>query len=87
MIGDFISLFDRDGVPFMPQDDDGVLEEQERLLSGLEPVTPMVFRSNHASNCLPLAGTLPDERHKLLARVALARHGAPVMRPEFLRGL
>jgi hypothetical protein len=47
----------------------------------------VVFRSNHASNCLPLAGTLPQERDDLVAIVAAARAGAPVLRPEFERGL
>jgi hypothetical protein len=48
---------------------------------------PVVFRSNHASNCLPLGGTLPEDRDKLLGLIALARHGAPMLRPEFLRRL
>jgi hypothetical protein len=87
VIDDFIGRFHRDGVLFEEQDDEGILAEQERLLSGIEPVRPVVFRSNHVSNCLPLAGTLPEDRDKLLALIALASHGAPVMRPEFLRGL
>jgi hypothetical protein len=84
---DFIARFERDGVPFAWQDDEGILAEQERLIRGVDPVTPIVFRSNHASNCLPLAGTLPEDREKLLALIALARRGAPMMRPEYMRGL
>lgn len=87
VVGNFIGRFDRDGVPFTWQDDEGVLAELERLLSGLDPVMPVVFRSNHASNCLPLGGTLPEDRDKLLGLIALARHGAPMLRPEFLRRL
>jgi hypothetical protein len=87
VVDGFIARFERDGVPFTPQDDAGILAEQERLIAGIDPVLPLVFRSNHASNCLPLAGTLPDDRAKLLALIALARHGAAVLRPEFLRGL
>ena len=34
------------------------------------------FHSNHASNCLPLAGTLPKDRDALPAVVAAARAGA-----------
>ncbi len=86
-IGDFLGRFEREGVPFVWQDDEGVLKELERLVSGLDPPSPVVFRSNHASNCLPLAGTLPNDRDALLALIALARHGAPMMRPEVLRGL
>lgn len=83
----FIARFERDGTPFEPQDDDGVLAEQEALLAGLDPPRPVVFRSNHASNCLPLAGILPADRDTLREIVAAARRGAPVLRPEFLRGL
>lgn len=83
----FIDRFDRDGLPFQWQDDAAILAEQERLLQGLEPVRPVIFRSNHASNCLPLAGTLPDDKDKLLTLVALARGGSPMLRPAFLRGL
>jgi hypothetical protein len=87
VIDDFVGRFARDGVPFEEQDDDGILAEQERLLQGVEPAVPVTFRSNHASNCLPLAGTLPGDRDRLLALIALARRGAPVLRPEHLRGL
>lgn len=87
VVDGFIARFERDGVHFTPQDDAGILAEQEKLIAGIDSVLPLVFRSNHASNCLPLAGTLPEDRAKLLALIALARHGAPMMRPEFLRGL
>lgn len=53
----------------------------------LDPARPIIFRSNHASNCLPLAGVLPEDRAKLLALIARARSGAPMLRPEPLRGL
>ncbi len=84
---EFVSRFERDGTPFEAQDDAGVLAEQERLLQRLDPPRPVVFRSNHASNCLPLAGTLPHDRDRLLALIAQARRGAPVLRPQFMRGL
>lgn len=87
VIDDFIARFERAGIRFTPQGDEGILAELERLLNGIHPVLPAVFRSNHASNCLPLAGTLPNDRAKLLALIALARHGAPMLRPEVLRGL
>lgn len=87
VIEGFLARFERQGVPFAWQDDDGILAELERLLAGVEPPAPIIFRSNHASNCLPLAGTLPADRERLLAAVALARAGAPLLRPAFLRGL
>jgi hypothetical protein len=84
---EFRTRFERDGDAFLWQDDAGILAEQERLIEALDPGEPVVFRSNHASNCLPLAGTLPKDRARLLALVALARTGAPMLRPEPLRGL
>jgi hypothetical protein len=84
---EFRARFERDGDAFLWQDDAGILAEQERLIEALDPGEPVVFRSNHASNCLPLAGTLPKDRARLLALVALARTGAPMLRPEPLRGL
>lgn len=75
------------GEPFKMQDDWGILAEQEHLISNLNPPTPVIFRSNHASNALALAGNLPKERDRLLAeihRVQLNRNG---IRPSFLREL
>ena len=48
------------------QDDEGILAEQELLLRLIDPPRPVIFRSNHASNCLPLAGNLPRDRDALL---------------------
>ncbi|MEZ5584596.1 MAG: radical SAM protein [Candidatus Competibacteraceae bacterium] len=72
--------------PFEPQDDWGMLEEQTRLLERLDPPAPLVFRSNHASNALALAGTLPADKEKLMATVTLARSGRVGLRPMNLRG-
>lgn len=71
---------------FEPQDDKGALDELERLIAALVPPRPVIFRSNHASNALPLAGTLPKDRDALRAAIAQVRHGARAMRPDFLRG-
>lgn len=72
--------------PFLAQDDYGILEEQARLVERLNPPAPLVFRSNHASNALALAGTLPEDKNELLAAVALARSGRLGLRPSHLRG-
>jgi len=72
---------------FAFQDDEGILAEQERLLNLLDPPHPVIFRSNHASNCLPLAGNLPKDRDALLATVAAARAGVQPLRPRWIRGL
>ncbi len=75
------------GGPFEFQDDAGVLAELESLVAALNPPAPVIFRSNHASNCLPLAGNLPGDRDRLLAEIRAARKGSAALRPEALRGL
>lgn len=72
---------------FAAQDDRGILAEQRMLIDGLAPQAPVIFRSNHASNCLALAGTLPRDHLRLLAEIdrALAEQGG--LRPDWMRGL
>ncbi len=72
--------------PFREQDDRALLLEQARLIERLNPPAPLVFRSNHASNALALAGTLPQDRAALLAQLELALAGGLRLRPEWLRG-
>lgn len=50
-------------------------------------VTGAIFRSNHASNYLPLAGRLPSDRERLLAAIDAARRGEVPLMPEEWRGL
>ncbi|OFV68715.1 MAG: radical SAM superfamily protein [Candidatus Syntrophoarchaeum caldarius] len=47
-----------------------------------------LFRSNHASNYLPIGGILPDEKDEILHTIdsALSKNGAG-LRPEFMRAL
>lgn len=72
--------------PFQAQDDRALLVEQARLIERLNPPKPLVFRSNHASNALALAGELPRDRERLLAQLRQALAGALPLRPEWLRG-
>ncbi|MDS4058576.1 MAG: radical SAM protein [Candidatus Contendobacter sp.] len=72
--------------PFREQDDYALLAEQVRLIERLNPPAPLVFRSNHASNALALAGTLPQDRERLLGQLRRALAGAVRLRPEWLRG-
>ena len=67
-----------------PADD---LRELRLLVESLE-VDRCIFRTNHASNRLSLAGTLRKDRERLLAEIdgAIADPGG-VLRPEWLRGL
>lgn len=89
-VEDFLDTWERRGEAgdrFIPRDDAGILEELDLLLDRLDPPQPVIFRSNHASNALPLAGTLGKDRARLLAAVRAARHGALAIRPRRLRGL
>lgn len=92
-VEDFLDTFNRRGAPlFDPRDDAGVLEELELLLTLLNPQRPVIFRSNHASNALPLAGTLPKDGPRLRAEVAAVRQAltggdARVLRPRWARGV
>ena len=49
--------------------------------------TKALFRTNHASNYLPLGGTLPDDRERIVDTLDLALSGAIPLRPEWSRGL
>jgi radical SAM superfamily enzyme YgiQ (UPF0313 family) len=52
-------------------------------------VSGAIFRSNHASNFLALAGTLPRDRERMVAALddVLARPEAAPFRPRWARGL
>ncbi|HHX03341.1 MAG TPA: radical SAM protein [Tissierellia bacterium] len=63
-----------------------VLEELDILINHLN-VTNTIFRSNHASNYWALAGTLPQDKEKLLLEVEKARSGLLESRSEWMRAL
>jgi radical SAM superfamily enzyme YgiQ (UPF0313 family) len=65
-----------------------MLKEVRVTIEHIEGASNCVFRTNHASNYLPLAGTLPQDKERLLLTIdrALAE-GESVLRPEFLRAL
>ncbi|MBA3545859.1 MAG: radical SAM protein, partial [Nannocystis sp.] len=46
-----------------------------------------VFRTNHASNYLPLSGHLPRDRERILETIDNALAGEVQLRPEWARGL
>ncbi len=72
---------------FHPLSDLEVLDEQRRLVSMLKPTNQVIFRSNHASNALHLAGTLPKDRDKLLLQIEKTlKRGEPALVPQHLRG-
>jgi len=71
---------------FQPIGPEQSLAELRTLVERLEPARPTIFRTNHASNYLPLEGVLPRNRDAIVATIdrALAE-GA--LRPEWMRGL
>lgn len=65
---------------------DRMLEELRTVVDLARP-TNAVFRSNHASNYLPLAGTLPQDGPRIVAMIDQALRGQVALRPESSRGL
>jgi hypothetical protein len=65
---------------------EGLLGELRTLVAEANP-TSAVFRTNHASNYLPLSGRLPDDRDRIVAVLDRALAGEISLRPEILRGL
>ena len=48
--------------------------ERKELVTNLNMQSPCIFRSNHVSNMLPLAGTLPADKESLLSQAEEAIH-------------
>lgn len=64
-----------------------VLDEQKRFLELLNPTNKIIFRSNHASNALHLAGTLPKDTMRLLQELENALEaGEMAFVPDWIRG-
>jgi radical SAM superfamily enzyme YgiQ (UPF0313 family) len=63
-----------------------LLSELRTFIAETEP-TDAIFRSNHASNYLSLAGRLPRDREKLVAMIDMALGAGRSLRPEISRGL
>ena len=83
---EFYSKWEKKGGTFKLQNDVGLLQEQVRLVQGVAPSKPVTFRSNHASNALPLAGDLPNDRDSLVALLEGANQGQIPLVPHHLRG-
>lgn len=65
---------------------EAMLAELRTIVANAEP-SDAVFRTNHASNYLPLAGKLPHDRARILAVVDRALAGGIPLKPEWARGL
>ena len=61
------------------------LREARLLIEKLE-VDPLHFTCDHASNYVPLKGSLPEDREKFLSQLDRALESGAGMRPEWTRG-
>ncbi len=86
-----------EGTPLWDEAERGLVDELDPLeltrelrefVAGLE-LSGSIFRSNHASNFLPLAGTLPKDKARILAELdaVLARPDRARFVPDWMRGL
>jgi radical SAM superfamily enzyme YgiQ (UPF0313 family) len=65
-----------------------ILDEMRILIENLE-VQGTEFRSNHASNYLPIKGRLPEDKQKMLNLIndLIAKNDRKYLRPDYLRAL
>jgi len=64
----------------------GLLGELRTFVDLARP-TDALFRTNHASNYLPIGGRLPTDRHRITTTIDMALSGELPLRPEWSRGL
>jgi len=64
-----------------------IIDELGVMLGCIETDREIVFRTNHASNYLPLGGVLPQDKERMLKVIHEAREQRVPLRPEHLRGL
>lgn len=77
-------LQEREG--FTLPDVEQLLGELRTMVDLAEP-TDAIFRTNHASNYLPLSGRLPRDRERIVSTLDRALSGEIPLRPEHARGL
>ena len=64
-----------------------IIDELGEMLRHIETDREIILRTNHASNYLPLGGTLPRDKERLLRTIREAREQRVPLRPEHMRGL
>jgi len=72
---------------FTPQNDEGILQEEKLLINLINSPKRIIFRSNHASNVLPLSGILPRDKEKLIGQINQALNNGSGIRPAWIRRL
>jgi radical SAM superfamily enzyme YgiQ (UPF0313 family) len=70
---------------FHPIDKMESLQELRWLIEDINCRT--IFRSNHASNYLPIKGNLPEDKEDILKLIDYSLENPRMLRPDFLRGL
>jgi radical SAM superfamily enzyme YgiQ (UPF0313 family) len=65
---------------------EGLLRELRIFIAEATP-SDAIFRTNHASNYLPLSGRLPRDRGRLVEMLDAALDGRIPLRPDWARGL
>jgi len=95
----FLSLMVPPGTEMFKRKQEGMFEEMssEQILRELKifienidfpnKKAKCVFRSNHASNYLPIKGILEKDKQKILETLEYALLHKEILRPEFYRGL
>ncbi len=64
-----------------------ILKEVGVMIRNIDAPGPVVFRTNHASNYLPLAGILPVDKERLFKTISDAVRNPRILRLEYMRGL
>ncbi len=73
---------------FRPMEPEDLLTELRQVVTHLNGLSRCIFRTNHASNYLPLAGTLSRDQARLLSIIDQAQaRGRSALRPENWRAL
>ena len=64
-----------------------ILLELRWLLGDIDVAGPTVFRTNHASNYLPVGGSLPEDKERMLELIDKGLSDSSLLRPESRRAL
>ena len=75
---------------FTEMNSNGILNELKIFIEGIifkNKEANCIFRSNHASNYLPIKGTLEKDKTKILEVINFGLHHKEALRPEYYRAL
>ena len=83
--GIYEEFMNKFGEPFVPLDDLDILDELEKLVSNFNPIRPVIFRANHASNVYSIGGTISDDSERMLALIKSLKARPDMLKPKALR--